>query len=265
MKQLREPLGAIYDIDDTLLNNQPEVNDPLSNLHQVTRLVALHGLARKHGGDYESLLDIKAQENYDSFGKSHVSTVAGAFYVLLRDHGLIVGDFDPQNPIITELITLKAQAYQEWLAESSTPIEGADTFVSDLANYFGLRDKSAVASSGYFEDIMAFIRKNHLNDILPESRIIDISRVSKPKPNAEPFDKAFRTLELPDAERPNVIAIDDDPRGIASARKAGLFVVGLCTRHTPDELRALEAAPDLVVESYAELRDHFDLPPVASS
>ncbi len=59
--------------------------------------------------------------------------------------------------------------------------------------------------------------------------------------------------------RGNVIALEDDPRGMLSARKAGLYVCGITTRYTRDQLEQTEAQPDLIVDSYAELSDIFKL------
>ncbi|HSW90873.1 MAG TPA: hypothetical protein VLF64_02650, partial [Candidatus Saccharimonadales bacterium] len=82
MKRPERIAGAIYDVDDTLLVSQPTEN-PLSNLHQVARLAALHTIVDKY--DYcTQLRDVGPQKNFDSFAASPVHTIFGAFHTLLK-------------------------------------------------------------------------------------------------------------------------------------------------------------------------------------
>lgn len=258
MKRPECVAGVIYDVDDTLLNNQPE-NDPLSNLHQVSRLSALHLVGKKHGDAYSQLLDVKAQENYDSFALSPVHTVSGAFFTLLKNRGLIDGDVDPTHPIIQELVRLKDESYGNLLEEHGLPVIGADVFVRDFAAYFGLEDKNAVASTATLRDIKAFLAKHDLVSLFPDERIIDVAQVTHPKPHPEALEKAFRTLNLPESARTNVIAFEDDPRGMLSARKAGLYVCAITTRYSREILSDVEAKPDYIADSFAEFREYFGL------
>ena len=71
MRQRRitsEIKGVIYDVDDTLLNNQPDSN-PLNNLHQQARLVALHTVAREHE-ELTPLLGVTAKDNFGAFARA---------------------------------------------------------------------------------------------------------------------------------------------------------------------------------------------------
>ena len=250
--------GAIYDVDDTLLDNQP-TGDPLSNLHQIARLDALTKYATIHGGQYTQLLDVTAQESFDCFALSPVHTVPGAFHTLLKNRGLIDGDVDPTQPMMLELVALKNETYASLLAEFGKPFKGADDFVRDFAAEYGIEDSNAIASTAILRDIKVFLDSCNLTYLFPDDHIIDVSRVSRPKPDPEAFDTAFRRLILPDHLRSNVIALEDDPRGMLSARKAGLFVCGITTRYTREFLEQIEAKPDLIVDSFAELREHFGL------
>lgn len=251
--------GAIYDIDDTLLDNRPTPGDPFNNLHQLARLDAITKFATIHGNQYSQLLEVTEQENLECFVLSPVHTVAGAFYTLLKDRGLVAGNVDPANPLILELIALKDEAYALSLAKYGKPIQGADDFVRDLATQYGIEDTNAIASSAILRDIKAFLDSCNLTYLFPDDHIIDVSRVAHPKPDPEAFDTASRRLTLPDSLRGNIVAFEDDPRGMLSARKAGLFVCGITTRYPREFLEQTEAKPDLIADSYAEFREHFDL------
>lgn len=258
MKLPEHVAGAIFDVDDTLLDNQPDKNDPLSNLHQISRLEALYTIGNARP-EHAQLLDVSPQENYDSFGASPVHTVQGAFFTLLKNRGIVTGDIDPRHPLVQELVSLKNIAYAKLLATSSRPVDGADSFVRDFAATHAIEQKLAIASTATREDINTFLASCQLGHLFPSSRIYSGADVAHPKPHPEVFDKAFRSLGLPSEVRKDVIAFEDDPRGMLSARKAGLYVCAITTRYTREQLATIETRPDLIVDSYAELRDALQL------
>lgn len=257
MKQPEQILGAIYDIDDTLLRSQP-TDDPLSNLHQIARLAALRTIADKDSS-YAQLKDVDPQENYDSFAASPVHTASGAFYTLLKNRGILTGDVDPTHPLILELVALKDEAYGKLLPLYGRAVEGADSFVRDFSAHHSIDSYNAIASTATLRDIKTFLGMTDLTVLFPDERIIDVAKVSQPKPDPEAFNSAFLALGLPESARGKVVAFEDDPRGIASAREAGLFVCGITTRYSREFLENLDSAPHLVADSYAEFRKHFGL------
>lgn len=257
MKQPEHILGAIYDVDDTLLRSQP-TDDPLSNLHQIARLAALHTVAEKY--DYcAQLRDVGPQENFDSFAASPVHTIFGAFHTLLKNRGILAGDVDPTHPLILELVALKDELYGKLLPVHGRAVDGADSFVRDFSLHHGIDSYNAIASTATMRDIKTFLGMAHLTEFFPDERIIDVAKVDKPKPDPEAFNSAFLSLGLPESARSQVVAFEDDPRGIASARKAGLFVCGITTRYPRESLAALDDTPHLIADSYAEFREHFGL------
>jgi beta-phosphoglucomutase-like phosphatase (HAD superfamily) len=257
MKQPEYVAGAIYDVDDTLLRSQP-TDDPLSNLHQIARLAALHTIADKY--DYcAQLRDVGPQENFDSFAASPVHTIFGAFHTLLKNRGILTGEVDPTHPLILELVALKDEEYGRLLPLHGRAVEGADTFVRDFSAHHNINDYNAIASTAIMRDIKTFLAMSNLTALFPDERIIDVAKVSRPKPDPEAFNRAFLSLGLPESARSHVIAFEDDPRGIASARAAGLFVCGITTRYPRDFLESLDDAPHLVADSYTEFRKHFGL------
>lgn len=257
MKPPERIAGAIYDVDDTLLRSQP-TDDPLGNLHQVSRLAALRTIAKKYDS-CSQLEDVSPQENFNSFTASPVHTIYGAFHTLLKNRGILTGDVDPTHPLILELVALKDSEYGKLLPLHGRAVEGADSFVRDLTVQNNIDEYNAIASTAIMRDIKTFLAMTSLTELFPDERIIDISKVSKPKPDPEAFNNAFLSLGLPDSARKRVTAFEDDPRGIASARKAGLFVCGITTRYSRDFLESLDRAPHLVANSYAEFREHFGL------
>ena len=80
----------------------------------------------------------------------------------------------------------------------------------------------------------------------------------------EAFDKAFLTLKLPEESRSHVLAFEDNPRGVMSAKAAGLYVCCITTMYSKEQLLALDVAPDLVADSYAEFRQLLEGSKVAA-
>lgn len=261
-RRITEVLGTAYDVDDTLLDNQPDGEDPLSSLHQRARLEALHYVATHH--NLPTLGTVQAQENYDSFAKADTHTVAGALWVVLREHGLRTGKLDPHDPLILEMLDIKNVAYGELLSQFGKPHAGAVEFVKDLSGHYNLHDHNAIASTATGADVRTFLGMTGLRPLFPDSHIIAVENVDpdKTKPHKQAFDKAFLSLGLPESARPHVFAFEDDPRGMLSARKAGLTVCGITTRYSREFLQQVEAQPDFIADSWAEFRDLFDLPPL---
>ncbi len=261
MKRQLEILGTAYDVDDTLLDNQPN-GDPLSNLHQQARLEALHRVAQRY--DIPTLLEVGPQENFDSFAKADTHTVAGAFWVVLRERGIRTGSIDLNDPLLREMLDIKNSAYGELLLQYGRPHKGAVEFVRDFSHHYGIDEYNSIASTANGADVRTFLGMTGLRPFFPDSHIIALENVDpdKTKPHKQAFDRAFLSLGLPEKARPHVFAFEDDPRGMLSARRAGLTVCAITSRYDRDFLRQVEAKPDYIADSFAEFRDMFDLPPL---
>jgi len=250
--------GAIWDVDDTLLDNQSNDGNPINNLHQRSRLSAIHTVAKRYG--IPCLSEVTPEANFASFARSPVHTVSGALWVILVEAGLRHGDLDPNDLLLREILELKHEEYAKLLAVEGKPVAGSPQFVRDLAQHYGIEDRNAVASTATLSDINVFFDMTGLKDLFPDSRIIHVDNVTYPKPHPEAFDNAFASLGLPESARSHVLAFEDDPRGIASAHDAGLVVCAITTRYSRQQLEALDAKPDFIADSFDEFREIFGLP-----
>lgn len=265
----REILGAIYDMDDTYLDNQPTDN-PIDHLHQQSRLAALHELGRRADvlklfPRAAALMDVTAEVNMKSFETAREHTVHSATWQVLHDFGILNGEYLPGHDLVLQAVNLKQDIYHEMLKQHGKPIKGANEFVRDLAAHYGIESFNAIASMGFRRDLIAIVAMFGTSDLFPENRIVGFEDVTRPKPDPQAFDEAFSRLDLPERARQNVLAFEDAPLGMLSARKAGLYVCGIATRYSADTLRAVEAQPDFVFDTYDEARDYFDLPPALAA
>jgi beta-phosphoglucomutase-like phosphatase (HAD superfamily) len=250
-----KPKGAIFDVDDTLLDNEP--GEPGMGLHEQSRLAAAHQVGRER--HIPELTNLSVKANAEAFITAPVHTLEGAIWNTLLMAGLRTNpEVDFSDPLLQELVELKNHLHENTLRQEGKPLPGAMEFVRALAAN-GLTDKLAIASSAIRRDIDIFFDMTGFGAFFPESRIISKANIGRPKPDPESFNLAFATLGLPEADRQFVCAFEDDPRGIRAAQAAGLYTCAITTRFTRQALLELKNPPDVVADSYQEFAKHFGL------
>lgn len=145
------------------------------------------------------------------------------------------------------------------LREHGVEFPGATDFVKMLgAN--GLSGYLALATSAIKRDITIFLDKYDLHTQFPPEHIVSAEKVTRPKPDPECFELAFKSLGLPDSARRQVLVFEDNPRGMQSAKAAGLFVCAITTRVSPTDPELIAARPDMIAGSYAEFTELLGAP-----
>lgn len=133
-------------------------------------------------------------------------------------------------------LELAAELYELILAEvrqGAAPLRGAREIVSALDG----RPK-AVASNSPRELLLTALERGGLVDRF--DAIVGADEVAEPKPAPDLY---LRACELLGAAPADAVALEDSPTGVAAARAAGLFVIGV------PSLPEVELDADLVVES----------------
>ncbi|MDB5162333.1 MAG: HAD-superfamily hydrolase, subfamily variant 3 [Candidatus Saccharibacteria bacterium] len=247
--------GAIFDVDDTLLDNKPGV--PGFGLHERSRLAAVHEVGKRRG--IKELEDVSVDENWSAFRDAPVHTIEAAVWGIFLKKGLADSDvINLEHPLLKEIVVLKDELHKDVLLNEANEVPGATDFVFRLSTS-GLKDKMAIASSAIRRDVDLFLDKTGMDAIFTKEKITTIENITHPKPHPEAFNIAFDSLNLPETDRFAVCAFEDDPRGIVSARAAGLYVCAITTRYKKEELLALEFPPHLVADSYTEFCELFQV------
>lgn len=247
--------GAIFDVDDTLLDNKSAT--PGLGLHERARRIAVQEAGQKYG--IPSLANITAEDNLKGFTTAPVHTLEAAIWNIFVMTGVADSQvINSKNEMLLEIVRRKDELYKKLLIDEGVELPGASAFVRALAAT-GIEDKMAIASTAIRRDVDIFIEKMKLSRYFPADRIKTKEDITHPKPNPEIFNLAFSSLSLPDDDRANVCAFEDDPRGIMAARGAGLFVCAICSRFSSEDLMALEVPPHVTANSYAEFMAMFDL------
>lgn len=247
--------GAIFDVDDTLLDNNPDESG--MGLHERSRLEAVHTVGKKHG--ITELLAVTPQQNTEAFTSAPVHTLESSVWNLLVMIGLADSEVtNPEEPIFREICELKNDLHADVLREHGREVSGATKFVQALGAG-ELRNKLAIASSAVRRDIEMFMEMSGLKEYFPDERIKAKDSITHAKPNPEVYNLAFDSLGLPESDRQFVCAFEDDPRGIMSAKAAGLYVCAITTRFSRQNLAESEVPPDLIADSFEEFADLFGL------
>lgn len=254
--------GAIFDLDDTLLDNGP-VDRPELWLHSRSRLAAVHEVAQKRG--IEALRSLTDAENGRAFVTAPVHSLEGSIWNILFMKGMVsaneIDTSDPHFALVTEIAKRKNELHEVIIQEYGVEIPGASDFIKRLAAN-GLADRLALATSVIRRDVNIFLDKYELHDYFPPERIVSYEQVTKPKPDPQCFEMAFQTLGLPDEARPFVAGFEDNPRGISSVNGAHLFSCAITTRLAKDDPALLAVQPAIIAETYDEFAHVLGVPEV---
>jgi beta-phosphoglucomutase-like phosphatase (HAD superfamily) len=250
-----EVKGAIFDVDDTLLDNFP--GEPGQGLHERSRLAAVQEVGKEMG--IPELVNLSPLDNKNAFLDAPVHTTEAAVWNILMMTGLADTEvMNPENEIFKKIVTLKDKNHLSILRQFGKEVPGATAFVRALCEN-GLKGKLAVASSAARQDVDIFFGMTGLGAYFPAERVFTKESITHPKPHPQAFNLAFDSLDIAEADRAQVCAFEDDPRGIMAAKAAGLYTCAITTRFDRDKLGGLEVPPDLIADSYQEFAGHFGL------
>lgn len=247
--------AAIFDVDDTLLSNHPPGS--AVGMHERSRLAAAHAVGKRRGS--ARLQSFTPQQATDAFINAQAHTLQATVWQMLLMAGEVTSEtIDPGHPLLNEIMQLKDDLHEAILRADGQEIPGASAFVQKLVDH-GLGTNVAIASTSFRRDIDIFLEMTQLNRFFSDDRIISRERFTHAKPHPEAFNLAFAATGLPEKARKHVVAFEDDPRGITSAKAAGLFTCAITTCYDRQALASLETPPDLIADSYAEFEQLLGL------
>jgi HAD superfamily hydrolase (TIGR01509 family) len=252
MLKLADIQGVIFDVDETLLDNHPPHIS--FGLHEHSRVQAAHEVGKRHG--IKGLQTFTMEQAHQAFKDASVHSLHGAIWQMLKMVGAVQGEMDLTHPLLVEMAALKDELHEDTLRKYGKPFPGAVEFVESIASH-GLKDKMAIASTAYRRDIMVFFDMANLHRFFPDHRIITREQFTHPKPHPEAYQLALKTIKVSDPAK--VLAFEDDPRGIMSAKAAGLYTCAITTRFKKADLRKLAVPPDFIADSFAEFEKVFGL------
>lgn len=249
------PAGAIFDFDDTLLDNG-YTTGRVGN-HERLRLQAVHEIGEKY--DNEALKNATMEQSVKGFMSAKVTNFSYALWNMLCILGIRHNPDEPDfdDVFMREITERKDTLYHQLLETAAVEIVGSTEFVCAMAQL--TKGAVAIGSAGRFTDIATYLEVKDIRSLFPDRRIISIESVIHAKPDPEVYNKAFASLELEENQRQSVCVFEDDPRGIMAAKAAGLYACAITTRHTKEEFLSAMVPADCVVDSYAEFTELFKI------
>jgi HAD superfamily hydrolase (TIGR01509 family) len=127
------------------------------------------------------------------------------------------------------------------IADGATPRPGAVELVTELQGRLPL----AVASNAPRRHLLAGLRRAGLADAFDVS--VSVDDVARPKPAPDLYTRACELLDVPPAA---AVALEDSPPGVAAARAAGVYVIGI------PSVEGVSLEADLVAPSLADASVH---------
>lgn len=204
--------AAIFDMDGTLIDNTPY------------HYKAWQALFKEHG-----LQELSRQFYLTEISGVPIKNTIEKFF------GSYINEEEQK-----EIAKQKQRLYEEAFIPFLQPVNGLETFLSDLKNA-GI--KIALATSSNMEDV------DFIFDAIPIRQYFDAivigSMVSEPKPSPQIFLKAAERLNI----RPQkCVVFEDSISGLKAGRNAGMKVIGITTAHPAATLTKLA---DMVIDDYA--------------
>lgn len=246
--------GAIFDVDDTLLDNKSASKG--HGLHELSRRTAIHTVGGRHG--IPALAELSIEDNYQGFITAPAHTLQAAVWNILYRAGTADSEvINPHHSLLNEIMQLKNNLHADVLRQHGVEVKGARAFVHGLAQRHNIRRKLAIGSSAIMRDITMSLDVIRLRNYFPAGRIVSVEGVTHPKPHPEVFQKAFAKLDLPDSARERVWIFEDDLRGVVAGVAAGHPVATITTRFSKKEFMSQPVKPTIVGDSYEELAERF--------
>ena len=252
--KLADYIAVVSDFDDTILDNGGVTN----GLHERSRFDAIRAVGARQ--NLVALTELPLELNRVAFLNASVHSVEGAFWWLLVQRGVVLGDapFDAQHPLVQELVAAKDVSYRKLLETEAKEVPGAHAFFKKLHEQ-GFAGKLAIASTGQRADILRFLDVHGFNEYFPGEHIIAKEDSEHPKPDPDSFRKAIQSVDISQAEGSRILAFEDDPRGIEAAKALGLYTCAVTTRFTAAQLLDRPIKPDFIAADFNEYIQIFNL------
>lgn len=203
--------ALLFDLDGTL-----------SDTHDLSRATWLEVL-RPYGVDVDF-----------NFYQEHIRGRSQADII-----DALLPDLEPDERL--ELAERERRRYRD-RTRRAAPLPGVSDFMT-LARERGF--KLALVTNAPRGD--AFVSLEPLGLAHAFEPMVFADEVGVAKPHPAPYNTALSKLCLAPGQ---AIAFEDSPRGVSSARRAGLTVIALVTTHHPDDLRDAGAA--LVIGDFTD-------------
>ncbi len=193
--------AIVFDFNGVIIDDEP------IHARLISELAEREGLPIPGGDPVEAFLGLRDEE---------------CFARMLHEAGREAADDE-----IERLVSVKDARYLEVIKKTGIPIfEGVADFISAASKKWPL----AVASGALTDEIKYVLKAEGLSEYF--SVVVGANETANGKPAPDIYLLALNKLNRllnTSIEASHCVAIEDSNAGMASARAAGMIVVGLCT------------------------------------
>lgn len=198
--------AVAFDVEGTLADTIPT--------HHAARLKAFERHKFGH-------ITREQHELGPTYGSSMPDIIGG----ILHAAGEIEKDGEFKNhPVVQDVMSSKAQLFEELAAEGFTEMPGAIDFVRTLAVHF--TGRMALVTSSHTRFVVPFLQRYGINDYFSDDLLITedvvLAEGLNGKPSPDPYLLAKKRLRAG-----RLLVFEDTVPGVESAKKAGATVVAL--------------------------------------
>jgi HAD superfamily hydrolase (TIGR01509 family) len=217
----KEFSAVTFDFDGTLANTVAT--------HNKARLLAFDQMAEETGDERFRQVTPEIQAEAHRHGSNPLAIIGWA----LQAAGIVK---DIADPLAVRTAQLKKEAYLELCLEGLEPIPHALDFMRSLSKQFP--KKIGITTTAHRVEVMAFVEKHGLHDILPKRNIVTYEDVGpdRMKPDPLAYQISLKRFGLPETPE-RMLVFEDTPGGLMAATAAGATAVAMCTSHSKDELQ----------------------------
>lgn len=228
-----ENIRAIaFDFDGTLADTM--------SVHISSRIAAFQEMTMVTGDDRYANVPQAVHEVAHLHGTVPLEIIG---WILM--HMGIINSMD--DSALTRLVQLKKKQHHSMRLPMTT---GTRRVLQSAKNHFG--NAVGIVTTAHRIEVEGFLSDNKLDEYVPSNLIVttDDVWVSKPAP-----DMYIEFLNRSNTMPSEVIVVEDAHKGIESARRAGIFTIGVATTHTQDELSRLNGyqRPDFIAADLGEV------------
>lgn len=207
--------AIFFDFDGVVIDSEP--------IHVKTKALALDVYDIEYPADIFDKYKGVPEDRFFMHVSEHLDPLHRPYHLLQKTRQEILSEFLPEMPFV----------------------EGFLDFLEYIKNK-GIR--AALVTSSTNQELKNMDK--YLNILSLFEQVISTEATLEHKPHPAPYMKA---LEMMQAEKENVIVIEDTPNGIISGKKAGCWVYALTTSFSRDELAKTSA--DQIFDGYEQLKE----------
>ncbi len=241
---LTEISAYAFDFDGTLADTVPT--------HTEARKAAFEQMAEETGNRGFVTISPEIQKEAHRHGSNPTAIIGWA----LEASGIVPNVADP---LVKRTVDTKREMYEKLCKDGLEQMPGA----VELARFLLQRSpgRVAITTTAYRDaEVVPFLNRYNLRNEITDEKLITYEDVGDDhlKPDPRAYQITIARFGLTDSPE-KLVAFEDTPGGVASAKAAGATAIALLTTHSEADFAGVHigSQADLIVPNFQSLIDMF--------